>query len=85
MKKNDGGPAFPGSMHDPSCVNFCCYRESGGLTVRRWYASMALQGLCANSSIDLPYDKTAIMALKQADAMIEAENQEEKEYLNLIL
>ena len=69
MKKNDGGPVIP---HDGQ-ANY-----TGGLTLRQFYAGMALQGLLANPNTNYYTAKTAIPgALQAPDALIEAENREE--------
>ena len=71
--KPDGGPAFP--CHDRH--HQLCYQ---GMTLRQWYAGMALQGILSNpkrhgqESIQV-YIKDSF---KMSDAMIahEAENKE---------
>jgi len=74
MKKNDGGFAFPMGFHPKANPVDQC----GGLTVRQWYAGMALQGMLASGLSATSQDK-AEAALRYADALIEAESQEEKE------
>lgn len=44
MTENTGGPAFPGQMptgFDPRSGDF-----NEGMSLRDWFAGMALQGLC---------------------------------------
>ena len=69
---NDGGPAFPapeGSLY-------------AGMTLRQWYAGMALQGLLASETESYDYPKTSTMTRYQraageafcmADAMLQQE------------
>lgn len=63
-KISDGGPAFPVKK----------WREEGhyeGLSIRDWFAGMALQGMVANPSIgSLETDQFASDAYLYADAMI---------------
>ncbi len=74
-EKNDGGPAFPCSGTEG--VN----PESLGMSLRDWFAGMALQGMLSNSvdfksrgevvkPIDYPSECFAI-----ADAMLKAREQ----------
>lgn len=53
---------------------------SMGLTKREYFAAMALQGICANSHIDVvnesTADKAAIDSVEAADALIEELNRE---------
>ena len=61
MSKNDGGPAFPNE--------FGC-----GMTLRDWYAGMALQGELANSGEEPWSDDNELMCARRcyafADAML---------------
>ena len=47
-----------------------------GLTKREYFAAMAMQGMCANSSFTkcATYEDMAEWSVKQADALIEALN-----------
>ena len=45
MSKPDGGPAFPNGSYDTKTGN------NLGMTLRDWFAGMALQGICANPDI----------------------------------
>lgn len=49
-----------------------------GLTKREYFAAMAMQGICANSSLAeiSSYNSFAEWSVKQADALIEALNKE---------
>lgn len=61
MSKNTGGPAFPvgsGDMRDPT-----------GMTLRDWFAGMAMQGL-VSSPRSIPRATMAEHAYLMADAMI---------------
>lgn len=55
---NDGGPAFPQTAHVPS-----------GMSLREWYAGLAMQGMLASEAyiaeIIIPAE-----AFKMADAML---------------
>lgn len=67
MNIETGGPVFPCPQDD---VNQ--NMPSLGMTLRDWFAAMALQGLCANSSLevmksDIPLED---MAYSLADKMI---------------
>lgn len=67
MSKNTGGPAFPvgsGDMRDPT-----------GMTLRDWFAGMAMQGL-VSSPRSIPRATMAEHAYLMADAMI-AEREKE--------
>lgn len=90
-----GGPAFPGRKNDPDRVSVtatmpgvmakCDESFEPGLTVRQWYAGMALQGILAKDGGSYFSHKTeegvvvfggiqAEEAFRQADAMIEFEH-----------
>lgn len=65
----DGGPAFPfycTDMHNAG---------SPGMTLRDWFAGMALQWLVPADDADC-YAKQAKLAYEQADAMIAARAKE---------
>ena len=59
--KNDGGPAFPFS-DDVDCE---------GMSLRDWFAGLAMQGMMASGS-QAPDDRLAAEAYAAADAMLEA-------------
>lgn len=66
----DGGPAFP--------VGNAQYGYVRGMSLRQWYAGMALQGLLANISA-VPEERVnghtlEVLAFKWADAMLKAES-----------
>lgn len=66
MAKETGGPAFPraGKEWEPS---------ESGMTLRDWFAGMALQGLMANPNTEArSYKQCAQDAYVAADAMLEA-------------
>lgn len=47
-RPNDGGPAFPRPVSEGNS-NFVW--EQDGMTLRQWYAGMALQGLCSSNKL----------------------------------
>lgn len=54
-KIKDGGPAFPVSSDDfRDLENHPCK----GMSLRDWFAGMALQGLCSNEVITRPRPQT---------------------------
>lgn len=77
---NDGGPAFPCQPHDPQGAP--CGPLEYGMSLRDWFAGMALQGLLTGQHSEsskhnmsgLPEECFGI-----ADAMIAARNQNPKE------
>lgn len=67
---NDGGPAFP----------FVTLRSfAPGMSLRNWYAGMALQGICAASwnAMNNP-EETVRASFRMADAMIAESNKNER-------
>ena len=73
-KINDGGPAFP----DPWGANELSRDASTGMTLRDWFAGMALQGLLAGrKTVATDYANNYAKAIledsyKYADAMLKA-------------
>ena len=75
---NDGGPAFPckynpcgldTSMHKPELSP----RQCRGMSLRAWFAGMALQGECACETEQFHYKNNAELAsacVRKADALI---------------
>lgn len=67
----DGGPAFPACIgKDGTGVHIFC----SGMTLRQWYAGMALMGYWAGRKQDAGTYNLRIIAgdlLKMADAMLE--------------
>lgn len=65
-EEKDGSPAFPTDM------------ESGthytGMSLRQWYAGMAMQGLLANT--DFIYHSIAKISFAVADSMLKFEEEE---------
>ena len=63
--KDDGGPAFPRTAPHPQ----------NGMTLRQWYAGMAMQGLLADEGMDVEgfEHNAARKAFAYADAMIAEE------------
>ena len=87
MKKDKGGPAFPGFVfHDQFNEDHGKYEPIilavGGMTLRQWYTGMALQGLIdgclSGNNSGWTVQGNVVAALQYADALIEAE-QAEKE------
>ena len=75
----DGGRAFPALPHyERVGNNHHFYEGSYGMTLRQWYAGMAMQGIMASwegaETEHLP--TISIMAFKMADAMIAEDNHE---------
>ncbi|KKN23754.1 hypothetical protein LCGC14_0901880 [marine sediment metagenome] len=75
MSENDGGPAFP--HHEAQFLpdgTIKMLHEYGlcrpGMSLRDWFAGRAMQGIFANSSIDLTIGDHAELAYAVADAMI---------------
>lgn len=70
--KQDGGPAFPFSTHMSGAY-------IPGMSLRQWYAGMALIGYMARGWENLPMnftkDHVARECLEQADAMIARSNE----------
>lgn len=75
MKTNDGGPAFPCDWKDfqPETGNQVVREQFPGMSLRDWFAGMALQGLVANGS----ESRTLVVvgeAYAFADAMLAERN-----------
>ena len=74
MTHHDGGPAFP----HHHCSYFGTGDDPSGMSLRDWFAGMALQGLLA-----CPYDapwkedsqKVSTSAYEMADAMLKQREQ----------
>lgn len=66
-KTDNGGPAFPKDLRGRRGDN----PEPPGMTLRDWFAGMALQGLNVYGYGDSPED-LARLAWKDADAMLAA-------------
>lgn len=78
MSKNDGGPAFPdfrrlqmlSSIDVTRQQKETIYIESKGMSLRQWYAGMALQGLLARGQPIPQSLPIARLAFEAADAML---------------
>ena len=77
MSNNTGGPAFPVPMGWDSHGNWVHDGQDSGMTLRDWFAGMAMQGLLAGMLADGAYfergtdDVTvAKLAYIQADTML---------------
>ena len=71
MKKEDGGPAYPSLEYDVIDRGEAIgqYASGQGMSLRDWYAGMALQGILSNGQSS---DRWNIeeWAYKLADAML---------------
>lgn len=65
MSQNSGGPAFP-VQSDPLLLD-----GSTGMTLRDWFAGMALSGLLA-PALNVHVPEMAEAAYRMADAMLTA-------------
>lgn len=84
MSKDTSGPAFPDLLMNRDGE----YSFSGGMTLRQWYAGMAMQGLLSNERWPEVYvaagglngrEGTAAKAFEFADAMLAREAKEAAE------
>ena len=79
--KNDGGPAFPIRFRYEKSDGSIVTHEADGMSLRQWYAGMALQGLLAESAHPQSAGSWkqagsfAANAFELADAMIAAEKE----------
>jgi len=66
MKTDGEQPAFPVVLGDSAY---------SGMTLRQWYAGLAMQGILASGTClaDFGYEDFAIEAFKHADAMLSQE------------
>jgi len=62
MSKENGGPAFPGSRD-------VCFFDSG-MTLRDWFAGLAMQGMYAEDAEHYKFAQVAAAAYATADAML---------------
>ena len=67
--RTDGGPAFPGWYPGGNGPIW-----SEGLSKRELFAGMALQGILANSSVDVKKFNAVVVAYGLADLMIRTGN-----------
>ena len=82
-KNNDGGPAFPsGKSERPGFENSLPYYE--GMTLRDWFAGMALQGQLSLKEVQQAIAADTLTALvlagssyEYADAMLAARERKE--------
>jgi hypothetical protein len=77
-------PAFPeikSKSDDPENQNVTDVFSEGGMTIRQYYAGLAMQGICANPDISREIEKAGLTrdqvhvayaagAVRQADALI---------------
>lgn len=77
-KINDGGPAFPMQDWD-ECIH--SRRSETGMTLRDWFAGMALQGTVANPvSGGEKWTTLAEAAYTAADAMLSARKETNEDH-----
>ena len=76
MKTDGGQPAFPCEYWEGGMVPGLIHQP--GMTLRQWYAGMAMQGILASGTCleDFGYEDFAIEAFKHADAMLSQEADE---------
>lgn len=72
---NDGGPAFPVASKMEKVGEVVTVTVHQGMSLRDWFAGLALQGLCACPNVEWPADEIALYAYKHADAMFVAREQ----------
>ena len=82
---DDGGSAFPvtAKLMSSEFANIKITETTGGMSLRDWFAGMALQGNLASQSIEVGYydgiecwKKAASDAYKAADAMLAARKED---------
>ena len=77
MAKNDGGTVFPQMVKWDDDTGAWSHTLSGGMSLRDWYAGMAMQGRIGAFSASRSYTLGQLQGLvgdafEIADAMIEA-------------
>ena len=73
--RNDGGPAFPEQVLMSADGELQCsaaYGFSPGMSLRDWFAGVALQGLLSDPTLENTVDDYAESAYSLADAMLRA-------------
>lgn len=79
---NDGGPAFPVAImaRQADGQPLTGYDFGvGGMSLRDWFAGMALQGYCARPDLEKECQQGfALAAYDQADAMLAARERKEE-------
>ncbi len=79
MEVKDGGPVFPGDRYEKVRTRDGMIEnrlvDFAGITIRDWFAGIALLGQLANPDTDaLGNEQTANSAYQQADMMLKARN-----------
>jgi hypothetical protein len=69
--KDAGGHAFPHQLDIPNEDGINIRHRSRGMTLRDWYAGMAMQGMLAGREAPLTPHEWATCAYALADAMIQ--------------
>jgi len=62
-------PAFPTERWD--ITSQANYTEHG-MTLRQWYAGMAMQGMCANSDISKSMDRVGLEPKEARESIVES-------------
>lgn len=69
--QDDGGPAFPGTWWDRDSTGVAPRESYPGMTLRDWFAGMAMAAMLARRPGERPYGVDgAIAAYNHADAML---------------
>lgn len=55
----------------------CQSVADGGISLRDWFAGMAIQGVCSEDFARIPFDVFARASYRMADAMLAARNGED--------
>lgn len=78
--QDDGGPAFPQTdmLMNLGFPDIKVREVTGGLSIRDWFAGMALQGVLSNSDafVRMNDQQVAACAYSAADAMLAARKEE---------
>lgn len=70
IEKNDGGPAFPRNITVFGHQNTIDADSGIGMSLRDWFAGMALSGMCADSNLQDEAQAFAKVSYKISDAML---------------
>jgi hypothetical protein len=79
---NNGGPAFPAGLIDPSTPQDAVHPMYPGMTLRDYFAAKAMQGELAAQSEESGhyenFDALAVLAYRVADAMLKARDHDQR-------
>lgn len=70
MTRSDGGPAFPIITPERNGQPLGTFIWARGLSIRDWFAGMAISALLADRSVDGTFERFAESAYLTADAML---------------